>query len=122
MVTLMWLLKVRNLWKDLIIRDRYICSCIIELVRVRKKSSHVLLGQDKIRPLWRHYFHNTQGIIFVFDSNDKDRVVEARDELHRMLNESNFFDKKLLLEREQMKKHHQKGYCQCSCERSCCCL
>ncbi|WJX45934.1 phosphatidylinositol 3-kinase [Trifolium repens] len=106
MVTLMWLLKVRNLWKDLIIRDRYICSCIIEL----------------IRPLWRHYFHNTQGIIFVFDSNDKDRVVEARDELHRMLNESNFFDKKLLLEREQMKKHHQKGYCQCSCERSCCCL
>ncbi|KAK2395525.1 ADP-ribosylation factor [Trifolium repens] len=116
MVTLMWLLKVCNLWKDLITRDQYICSCIIELVRVRKKSSHVLLGQDKIRPLWRHYFQNTQGLIFVVDSNDRDRVVEARDELYRMLNEM------LLLEREQMKKHHQKGYCQCSCERSCCCL
>ncbi|WJX24602.1 phosphatidylinositol 3-kinase [Trifolium repens] len=100
MVTLMWLLK------DLIIRDQYIYSCIIEL----KKSSHVLLSQDKIRPLWRHYFQNTQGLIFVVDNNDKDRVVEARDELHRMLNESNFFDKMLLLEREQMKKHHQKGY------------
>ncbi|MFQ6650868.1 hypothetical protein Gotur_022997 [Gossypium turneri] len=44
-------------------------------------------GQDKIRPLWRHYFQNTQGLIFVVDSNDRDRVVEARDELHRMLNE-----------------------------------
>ncbi len=35
-------------------------------------------GQDKIRPLWRHYFQNTQGIIFVVDSNDRDRIVEAR--------------------------------------------
>ena len=25
-------------------------------------------GQDKIRPLWRHYYQNTQGIIFVVDS------------------------------------------------------
>ena len=30
-------------------------------------------GQDKIRPLWRHYFANTQGLIFVVDSNDRDR-------------------------------------------------
>lgn len=44
-------------------------------------------GQDKIRPLWRHYFQNTQGLIFVVDSNDRDRIGEARDELHRMLNE-----------------------------------
>ena len=41
----------------------------------------------QIRPLWRHYFQNTQGLIFVVDSNDRDRVVEARDELRRMLNE-----------------------------------
>ncbi|KAG5623881.1 hypothetical protein H5410_009099 [Solanum commersonii] len=40
-----------------------------------------------IRPLWRHYFQNTQGLIFVVDSNDRDRISEARDELHRMLNE-----------------------------------
>eukprot|EP00210_Caulerpa_lentillifera_P009083 g8665.t3 len=44
-------------------------------------------GQDKIRPLWRHYFQNTQGLIFVVDSNDRDRVGEARDELHRMIGE-----------------------------------
>lgn len=41
----------------------------------------------QIRPLWRHYFQNTQGLIFVVDSNDKDRISEARDELHRMLSE-----------------------------------
>ncbi|KAF1895633.1 hypothetical protein Lal_00041914 [Lupinus albus] len=42
-----------------------------------------------IRPLWRHYFQNTKGLIFVVDSNRRDCVVEARDELHRMLNEAN---------------------------------
>ncbi|KAA8535216.1 hypothetical protein F0562_030219 [Nyssa sinensis] len=43
--------------------------------------------QSRICPLWRHYFQKTQGLIFGVDSNDRDRVVEARDELHRMLNE-----------------------------------
>ena len=51
----------------------------------RKRVLTCVLFQ--IRPLWRHYFQNTQGLIFVVDSNDRDRVVEARDELHRMLNE-----------------------------------
>ena len=37
-------------------------------------------GQDKIRPLWRHYYQNTQGLIFVVDSNDRDRIDDARDE------------------------------------------
>jgi len=54
-------------------------------------------GQDKIRPLWRHYFQNTQGIIFVVDSNDRDRIVEARDELQRMLNEDELRDALLLV-------------------------
>ncbi|CAM8940704.1 unnamed protein product [Rhodiola kirilowii] len=44
-------------------------------------------GLDKIRSLWRHYFKNTQGLMFVVDNNDRDRVVEAKDELHRMLTE-----------------------------------
>jgi len=54
-------------------------------------------GQDKIRPLWKYYFQNTQGLIFVVDSNDRDRVVEARDELHRMLNEDELRDAVLLV-------------------------
>ncbi|XP_034567016.1 ADP-ribosylation factor 2a [Notolabrus celidotus] len=49
-------------------------------------------GQDKIRPLWRHYFQNTQGLIFVVDSNDRERVGEAKDELMRMLSEDELRD------------------------------
>merc|ERR1711906_87970 len=54
-------------------------------------------GQDKIRPLWRHYFQNTQGLIFVVDSNDRDRIGEAREELQRMLNEDELRDAVLLV-------------------------
>jgi small GTP-binding protein len=42
-------------------------------------------GKDKIRPLWRHYYQNTQAMIFVVDSNDRDRVDESREELARMV-------------------------------------
>ncbi|KAK1875334.1 ADP-ribosylation factor 4 [Dissostichus eleginoides] len=42
-------------------------------------------GQDKIRPLWRHYFQNTQGLIFVVDSNDRERVAESAEELSKMV-------------------------------------
>ena len=54
-------------------------------------------GQDKIRPLWRHYFQNTQGVIFVIDSNDRERVGEAREEMMRMLNEDELRDSVLLV-------------------------
>ncbi|XP_071731132.1 ADP-ribosylation factor-like isoform X2 [Rutidosis leptorrhynchoides] len=54
-------------------------------------------GQDKIRPLWRFYFANTQGIVFVVDSNDRDRVIEARDELFKLLNEDELRDAVLLV-------------------------
>ena len=49
-------------------------------------------GQDKIRLLWRHYYQNTQGLIFVVDSSDKDRVDIAREELQRMLGEEELRD------------------------------
>jgi signal recognition particle receptor subunit beta len=42
-------------------------------------------------------FQNTQGIIFVVDSNDRDRISEARDELQRMLNEDELRDALLLV-------------------------
>lgn len=44
-------------------------------------------GQEKIRPLWRHYYAGTQGLIFVVDSVDRDRIEEARQELHRIAND-----------------------------------
>ncbi|XP_053955203.1 ADP-ribosylation factor 2 [Anastrepha obliqua] len=54
-------------------------------------------GQDKIRPLWRHYFQNTQGLIFVVDSNDRDRINEAEKELQNMLQEDELRDAVLLV-------------------------
>ena len=54
-------------------------------------------GQDKIRPLWRHYFQNTQGLIFVVDSSDRDRVELAKEELHRMLGEEELRDAVVLV-------------------------
>lgn len=54
-------------------------------------------GQDKIRPLWRHYFQNTQGLIFVVDSNDRERASEAREELSKMLQEDELREAVLLV-------------------------
>lgn len=96
-------------------------------------------GQDKIRPLWRHYFQNTQGtftwvktlvaasrlqissafnlkdttyithtlissrfalspgLIFVVDSNDRERCAEAAEELKRMLSEDELRDAVVLV-------------------------
>lgn len=54
-------------------------------------------GQDKIRQLWKHYFQNTQALIFVVDSSDKDRVEIAKEELHKMLGEDELKDAVVLI-------------------------
>ena len=54
-------------------------------------------GKDKIRPLWRHYFQNTQALVLVVDANDRDRIDQARDEIHRMLTEDELRDVPLLI-------------------------
>jgi len=42
-------------------------------------------GQQKIRKLWFHYFHDTDAVIFVIDSNDPDRLEEAREEMTQVM-------------------------------------
>merc|ERR1712054_330598 len=61
----------------------------VETVEYKNISFNVwdIGGQDKIRKLWRYYYTNTQGLIFVIDSNDRDRIEDARVELLQMLNE-----------------------------------
>lgn len=54
-------------------------------------------GQDKIRPLWRHYYSGTQGLIFVVDSSDTARLEEARSELHKIINDREMKDALLLV-------------------------
>mmetsp|Transcript_92376 Transcript_92376/g.197977 ORF Transcript_92376/g.197977 Transcript_92376/m.197977 type:complete len:185 (-) Transcript_92376:2-556(-) len=42
-------------------------------------------GQKQVRQLWRHHYQHAQGLIFVVDANDPDRMEEAQEELHSML-------------------------------------
>ncbi|KAG6914309.1 hypothetical protein DXG01_001156 [Tephrocybe rancida] len=43
------------------------------------------------------YLRGTQGIIFVVDANDRDRIAEAREELQQILNEDELHDAVLLV-------------------------
>ncbi|CAO2047856.1 unnamed protein product, partial [Urochloa humidicola] len=40
-------------------------------------------GQEKLRPLWRHYFNNTDGLIYVVDSLDRERIGKAKAEFQK---------------------------------------
>ncbi|CAH8857453.1 unnamed protein product [Trichobilharzia szidati] len=44
-------------------------------------------GQTSIRPYWRCYYSNTDAIIYVVDSMDRDRVGISKQELFSMLEE-----------------------------------
>jgi ADP-ribosylation factor 1/2 len=54
-------------------------------------------GQTKIRPLWKHYYQNTDGIIYVVDSNDKERIEECLEELEKLLQEEELVNSILLV-------------------------
>ena len=58
---------------------------------------HDLGGVDKFRPLWRHYCQYTDFLVFVVDSDDRDRIDEARYELHRVLSEDELCEADLLV-------------------------
>ncbi|KAL3574067.1 hypothetical protein D5086_024680 [Populus alba] len=45
-------------------------------------------GQEKLRPLWRHYFNNTDGLIYVVDSLDRERIGKAKAEFQVVYSES----------------------------------
>ncbi|KAL4238198.1 Protein memo1 [Mactra antiquata] len=38
-------------------------------------------GQKKIRGLWHHYYQNSDGLLYVVDSSDRERIEESREEL-----------------------------------------
>ena len=42
-------------------------------------------GQDRIRPLWVHYFNGVNALIYVVDINDIQRSQEMIDELQKLL-------------------------------------
>ena len=54
-------------------------------------------GQDKIRKLWEHYYQNTDALIFVVDSNDRDRIDEASECLDKLMASDELKDSAILL-------------------------
>ncbi|KAI3428664.1 hypothetical protein D9Q98_007487 [Chlorella vulgaris] len=42
-------------------------------------------GQEKLRPLWRHYFNNTDALIYVVDCCDRERVGRASSEFKQIV-------------------------------------
>jgi len=54
-------------------------------------------GQDKIRPLWRHYYGGNDAVIFVVDCHDRDRMDTAKEELDKLLREDELRDSLLLI-------------------------
>ena len=54
-------------------------------------------GQEKIRPLWRHYYQNIDAVIFVVDSNDGGRFEEVSKELHSLMAEDELREATVLI-------------------------
>ncbi|CAR24951.1 ADP-ribosylation factor 3 [Lachancea thermotolerans] len=54
-------------------------------------------GQDRLRPLWRHYFPATTALIFVIDSQDMKRLNEAKEELYSIIGDKEMEEVVLLV-------------------------
>merc|ERR1712228_716297 len=88
-------------------------------------------GQHLIRPLWRHYYQGTEAVIFVVDSNDRERIDgggnenddNVRDQLHSILANKqdlpNAMSVNQITERLKLNKlRNRDWYIQGSCARS----
>merc|ERR1712086_1226603 len=56
-------------------------------------------GQKAIRPYWKNYYENTDGLVFVVDSSDEERINECIEELNSLLVEQ---DLQFALEAEEI--------------------
>ena len=54
-------------------------------------------GQKAIRPYWKNYYENTDGLVFVVDSSDEERINECIEELNALLVEENLAKVPLLV-------------------------
>lgn len=71
----------------------------VETIEYKNLSFNVfdVGGQDKIRQLWRHYYQNTQGVIFVVDCADTARLELAKEELSNIMRNDELSDAALLV-------------------------
>ena len=54
-------------------------------------------GQKAIRPYWKNYYENTDGMVFVVDSSDEERLKECTEELGALLTEEGLVKVPLLV-------------------------
>ena len=71
----------------------------VESIKYRNIKFNVwdIGGQDRIRKLWKHYYEGVSGLIYVIDSNDRDRIDENALELGKLLNEEELKKASLLI-------------------------
>jgi small GTP-binding protein len=54
-------------------------------------------GQTHFRNLWRYYFADTESVIFIVDSTDRERLEKAKEELYNVLGSQELYNSKLLI-------------------------
>lgn len=54
-------------------------------------------GQREIRPYWKNYYENTDGLVYVVDSADDMRLKECAEELVSLLREEDLMNVPLLV-------------------------
>ena len=61
----------------------------VEEIKYKKLTLTVwdIGGQDKLRPLWKHYYNGVNALIFVVDVNDDERISEVIHEIRLLVNE-----------------------------------
>ena len=71
----------------------------VEKVNIGNIEIHMwdLGGQTRFRSLWPHYFAQADGVAFVVDCNDVDRLEEVRDELHGLMSHKELTGKPFLI-------------------------
>ena len=59
----------------------------VDTIKFGKLSFNIwdIGGQGQLRVLWKHYFPNTDGLIYIVDSADTSRIEESKQELFRLL-------------------------------------
>ena len=62
-----------------------------------RRKNHRTCLVLQIRPCWRQHYRTTDAIIYVVDANGRDRIEEARDELHKMMADDENIGKPLLI-------------------------
>jgi ADP-ribosylation factor-like protein 1 len=76
-------------------------TCGFVMSRVKINNSHVCLvdmcGQDGIRPMWGVMYHRADGIIYVVDGTDFDRLSLSMSELKTVMAYPTLEDKPFLI-------------------------